>query len=178
MTGVLGSNCGAAQEVSSSKAGFICGLESVLYDEPSRSTCRVQEPSKVLCVKRADMQHLVAAEPSIANCLGRIATRQFLRHSDVLLQALQLSEGGGWKGGHFDKHTAEVCLEMLGQESKAEKGSPTRRISNALPETLGNLSTPTVPRKRYIRRQGTIDAWALKWLEERSSNDQARAAPS
>ncbi|CAE7313897.1 unnamed protein product [Symbiodinium necroappetens] len=168
----VGSNWGAAQEVSSSKAGFICGLESVLYDEPSRSTCRVQEPSKVLCIKRAEMQQLVASEPSIANCLGRITTRQFLRHSDVLLQALQLYEGGGWRGGHFDKHTAQVCLNMLGQDSK-EDASPSRRIQNALPEKLGNLSSPTVPRKprmTRIQRQGTIDAWALKWWEERNSS--------
>ena len=31
---------------------------------PSRSTCRVQEPSKVLCVKRAEMQRLVGGSDS------------------------------------------------------------------------------------------------------------------
>ncbi|CAJ1345141.1 unnamed protein product [Effrenium voratum] len=169
----VGSSCGAEQEVSLNRLGFISGLESVLYDEPSRSTCRVLAESRLLFLKRSELQALVQEDCSFANSLGRVANRQFLRHSDALLQALQLNEGGGWKGGHFDRHTAQFCLQMVG-------GKDGRDIQEALPQNLGKLSSPTVPRRRFKSpkrgespsrnfRANTIDTWAINWLEHREA---------
>ncbi|CAJ1396353.1 unnamed protein product [Effrenium voratum] len=56
----VGSSCGAEQEVSLNRLGFISGLESVLYDEPSRSTCRVLAESRLLFLKRSELQALAA----------------------------------------------------------------------------------------------------------------------
>ncbi|CAK9032976.1 unnamed protein product [Durusdinium trenchii] len=113
---------------------------------------------------------MVSEDPSIGNCLSRIATRQLLRQSDALQQALQLSEGGGWKGGHFDRHTAQKCMKMIDQE----QGDCEE--SKQMSPNLGTLSSPTVIRRRRplspkgrVFRASTIENWSLNWLENREN---------
>ncbi|CAK9033298.1 unnamed protein product [Durusdinium trenchii] len=66
----VGSNSGAEQEVSLSRLGFICGLESVLYDEPARATCRVLTPSQLLKVEPSQLQKVVREPSGNSGCLS------------------------------------------------------------------------------------------------------------
>ncbi|CAE8641689.1 unnamed protein product, partial [Polarella glacialis] len=144
----VGASCGPAQQVSVTRLGALCGCEGLLFDEESRSTCTVSaERSRFLAVQKQPLKDILAADPSLASRLTRTATLQFLHNSDALMQSLQLNQGGGWHGGHFDRRTAEVSMKLV--------------------EDFSTLRSPTATRPK-LRRRGTINGWAEDWVRQRS----------
>eukprot|EP00930_Biecheleria_cincta_P004710 TRINITY_DN105638_c0_g1_i1.p1 TRINITY_DN105638_c0_g1~~TRINITY_DN105638_c0_g1_i1.p1 ORF type:complete len:882 (+),score=153.52 TRINITY_DN105638_c0_g1_i1:24-2648(+) len=159
-----GASHAPAHKVAVNRHGSVCGVESVLYDEVARSTLRVTlGGSRFLAVKKTAVHELLSSDPSLSNCIGRIATRQFMRHADALLQALQLNEGGGWRGGHFDTQTAQVCAHML--HHPAADDSKNQEVA------FSRLQSPTFVKKRkFLNRKSTIDAWAQDWWRQRTGD--------
>eukprot|EP00928_Gymnodinium_smaydae_P044080 TRINITY_DN29429_c0_g1_i1.p1 TRINITY_DN29429_c0_g1~~TRINITY_DN29429_c0_g1_i1.p1 ORF type:complete len:919 (+),score=86.70 TRINITY_DN29429_c0_g1_i1:49-2757(+) len=162
--------CHAAPlQLATTRFGALCGCGSVLFDEPARSRWTVTvEDSWILSIKKESFKELLASDPSLYPCFCRPATLQLLRHSDALRQMAKLNEGGGWRGGHFDRNTATACAKVFDAE-----GANTKSPEQQTTKLYGNfsvLSSPTGGRRLYkqIKRRSTIDNWASDWLSQRS----------
>eukprot|EP00931_Biecheleriopsis_adriatica_P069422 TRINITY_DN43274_c0_g1_i1.p1 TRINITY_DN43274_c0_g1~~TRINITY_DN43274_c0_g1_i1.p1 ORF type:complete len:919 (+),score=156.20 TRINITY_DN43274_c0_g1_i1:40-2796(+) len=167
----LGACSGHGQEVEATRFGALCGLDCVLYDEAARSTCTVTAAgSWCLKLSSAAVQKLVKSDVAMYHCIASIGARQVLRQSDSLLQMLQLHQGGGWKGGHFDRRTAEVSAKMLSHPLADAQPSDVKKLSV--------LASPTTGRRMYQRKTGsvsskfhrrtTLESWAEEWVKSRS----------
>jgi len=110
--------------------GTICGIETVLYNEASRSTFVMQDWNcRVLSMHKDDFKQLAAKEPSVWHCVEHVAARQFLYRGDSLAQVVDVSKGGGWRGARFDKSTSKLSASLLETEPLFFSPSIRRRYS-------------------------------------------------
>ncbi|CAK0850220.1 unnamed protein product [Prorocentrum cordatum] len=117
--------------------GFICGVEGVLLDECSRSTCTVASDSGwTLSVSKQALERLLAedlvAGLRLSQRISQAVAKQLLRRGDQLGLVVDVTKGGGWHGSHFDEQTAGVSASLLDGESR--------------------LGSPTLARRRFLRQ--------------------------
>jgi len=161
----VGNVSGEGQRVFHSRLGAVCGIESVVHDEPARSTFTVAvSGSRVLVVPTDKLRAVFTEEPEIDACVMRAASRQLLWRSDALAQAVFTNKGGGWIGAHFDKYTAATGIATAADVTQ----SCGPDSSSARPGIATAKSSPVTAGRD--RRYSQPEIWAYEWMKTRGES--------
>jgi len=164
----VGATSGEGQKLFCSIFGAVCGAETALHNEASRSTYSVSVAgSRALSVPNDALKTLLAAEQALGFCITKVFSRQMLFRSDSLAQAMEINKAGGWCGANFDRNTASasVAAEVAGLKDN-DGGTQS-----------GWVSTVVRRKRTGVKSKATIDTWANDWIAARSASKTLFSSP-